>query len=239
MQVAKKIVRGDYKSGRVQDPTAKLSHKHEKSVKKFVKEFMDKAVAKKVARDKERAARAERKKAAGQDASPEVATPKPETHDDRDDSGEEMDMSDDDEPASIISPTGSSELKRKREEDSLVLGNDDQSSPKKFRTDTPPAPPPPPPPPAEDMPTDMDADEFGTNDGSESVHTESGEAAATSSAFGKTGQPSELAHDRVKQTDEMMNGHHSPMQLATPPTTTNGSCEHESNGKDRETASLE
>ena len=46
----------------MQDPTAKISSKHEKSVKKFVKEFMDKTVVKKQARDKEKAVRAERRK---------------------------------------------------------------------------------------------------------------------------------------------------------------------------------
>jgi histone-lysine N-methyltransferase SETD2 len=200
---------------------------------------MDKAVAKKVTREKERAARAERKKAAhaaGKEASPEPLTPKMDAHGDHPETDDEpMDLDDDkDDHSSAISPTGSSsDLKRKREEGAARLGDDGQSSPKKFRT-TPPAPPPPPPPPAEDMPTDMEADEFdGTNYGSDSMHTESVDA-ATPQTGGK-----ELVTDRVKQTDDMTNGHHSPMQLATPPTTTNGSCEHESTDKDRETAPLE
>jgi hypothetical protein len=45
-------VRGDYKSGRVKDPTAKISSNHEKTVRKYVKEFMDKAVRKKDERQK-------------------------------------------------------------------------------------------------------------------------------------------------------------------------------------------
>ncbi|KAF2811860.1 uncharacterized protein BDZ99DRAFT_281967 [Mytilinidion resinicola] len=244
-EVAKKLVRGDYKSGRVQDPTTKLSHRHEKSVKVFVKAFMDKAVQKKVDREKERAARAERKKAssaAGQKASPDAPTPK--IHAQEESDNEMMGILDDDgERAMDISPSSSSsDLKRKRGESDPQADDDEQASLKKFRTETPPvpAPPPPPPPPAEDMPTEMDADDYGgTNDGSESFDSEAVGSAMGQSSLGKPPQPSELVTDRIKQSDERMNGRHSPMQLATPPTTTNGSCEHESNGKDREAASIE
>ena len=50
--MTKKLVRGDFKAGRVKDPTAPISSKHEKTVKSFVKEFMEKAVKKKEEREK-------------------------------------------------------------------------------------------------------------------------------------------------------------------------------------------
>lgn len=135
-EVAKKLVRGDYKSGRVKDPTQKISSSHEKTIKKYVKEFMDKAVRKKEEREKQKGASSKTKV---ESLSP--STPPSESK------VEEMAW---DIPAS---PSGSaSELKRKREEDDSV------NSPKKTRTsdgDIESAPPPPPPPPAEDMPSDM------------------------------------------------------------------------------------
>ncbi|KAF2826525.1 hypothetical protein CC86DRAFT_467200 [Ophiobolus disseminans] len=151
-EVAKKLVRGDYKSGRVKDPTAKLSSKHEKTVKNYVKEFMDKAVKKMDERDRQKATRL----ADGKAESPAAVT------DTRD--MEEVEWDDDmmdmkaDIPASRDpSPADSSELKRKRE------GDEASGSPKKSRMGTdelqsaPPPPPPPPPPPADDaLETDGD-----------------------------------------------------------------------------------
>jgi histone-lysine N-methyltransferase SETD2 len=137
------LVRGDYKSGRVKDPTAKLSSRHEKTVKNYVKEFMDKAVKKKEERDRQKVAR----KAEGSEGSP--AAPKAngeieevEWDDDMLDIQKDIAASHDASPAD-----SSSELKRKRE------GDEDPGSPKKFRTSTnelTAAPPPPPPPPVDD-----------------------------------------------------------------------------------------
>lgn len=56
-EVTKKLVRGDFKAGRVKDPTAPISSKHEKTVKSFVKEFMDKAVKKKEGRERDKGSR--------------------------------------------------------------------------------------------------------------------------------------------------------------------------------------
>ncbi|KAF2016498.1 hypothetical protein BU24DRAFT_328480, partial [Aaosphaeria arxii CBS 175.79] len=196
-EVAKKLVRGDYKHNKVKDPTAKLDSKHEKTVKKFVKDYMDKAVVKKEAKDKERAAKAERRakeKAAGKvpaEASPE--SPKKEEAPERADSDDEMIGLSDDEDALAA------DLKRKREEDYEV------ASPKKLRPDAVPAPPPPPPPPAEDMPQDI-----------EGAHLTPIEYADPFTIAAMSGSPStELLPDRLK------NGAESPMQLATPPTTMN------------------
>lgn len=135
-EVAKKLVRGDYKSGRVKDPAAKISSKHEKTVKTYVKDFMDKAVKKKEEREKARAARGEA------------------AHDDKGATPDTPQVDIDDTPGPAISPNdSSSELKRKR-------GDEEDNSPRNIRSRTgePPAPPPPPPPPAGDMP--MDIEEF-------------------------------------------------------------------------------
>jgi hypothetical protein len=152
-EVAKKLVRGDYKSGRVKDPTAKLSSKHEKTVKNYVKEFMDKAVKKKEERDKQKAAR---NAAEGKAGSPPI---------DQDKSGDVEEVEWDDDMMDIqkdiaashdASPADSSfELKRKRE------GDEEPSSPKKSRTGTDElaaAPPPPPPPPPAGDGTDVDSE---------------------------------------------------------------------------------
>lgn len=150
-EVAKKLVRGDYKSGRVQDPAAKISSKHEKTVKNYVKDFMDKAVRKKEEREKAKAARGE---AAQDDKGATPDTP-------------QVDM--DDTLGVAASPTDdSSELKRKREDEA-----DESPRNIRSRTDEPPAPPPPPPPPAGDLPMDIDeADLTPMDDGSMGPFTE-------------------------------------------------------------------
>lgn len=222
LQVAKKLVRGDYKHNKVKDPTAKLESKHEKTVKKFVKDFMEKAVQKKEAKDKDRAAKAERRardKAEGR-PSAEKASPETPIKEEKPASDDEMlQMSDDDEDGlSQASPTDSmvADLKRKRD------GDGDLGSPKKSRTDlapAPPPPPPPPPPPAEDMPLDLDEASLTPVDYADPYTL----VAFNGSPLGST----EFLPDRLKH-----NGGESPMQLATPPTTMNGSCEHDSNAKE-------
>ena len=153
-EVAKKLVRGDYKSGRVKDPAAKISSKHEKTVKKYVKDFLDKAVQKKEEREKGKAARGDGvlDNAAATPGTPQIemnTTPGP--------------------AADEISPNDSSlELKRKREDET-------GHSPRNMRskTDDPPAPPPPPPPPVGEMPMDVeDADLTPIGDGSMGSFTE-------------------------------------------------------------------
>jgi hypothetical protein len=145
-QVAKKIVRGDFKSGRVKDPNASVSSKHEKTIKSMVKDFMDKAVKKKQERDKGKAARAASRAhstttaTAAEEKSPE--TPLTVGKEEANDVMSEIEGFE----SSEESPT--SDLKRKREEDGQP------SSPKKSRIEIPHAPPPPPPPPTEDVSLD-------------------------------------------------------------------------------------
>ncbi|KAH6642557.1 hypothetical protein C7974DRAFT_301521 [Boeremia exigua] len=134
-EVAKKLVRGDYKSGRVKDPAAKISSKHEKTLKNYVKDFMDKAVKKKEEREKVRAARG--------DAVPDDDGATPDTP--------QIEMEEAIAAIDASPNDSSSELKRKREDDA-----DDSPRNMRSRTDDPPAPPPPPPPPAGDMPMYME-----------------------------------------------------------------------------------
>ena len=56
MKISKKLVSSDFKNNRVEDPT-KISSRQEKQVKKHVKEYFDKAVAKKREHEKKKAER--------------------------------------------------------------------------------------------------------------------------------------------------------------------------------------
>ncbi|KAI4126217.1 MAG: hypothetical protein LQ347_005063, partial [Umbilicaria vellea] len=56
LQISKKLVNSDFKNHRVEDPT-RISSRQEKQVKKYVKEFFDKAVAKRREHDKKKAER--------------------------------------------------------------------------------------------------------------------------------------------------------------------------------------
>ncbi|UKZ82293.1 histone methyltransferase set2 [Trichoderma virens FT-333] len=52
--VAKKLVTSDYKNNRVNDPAAPLTEKQERNIKKYVKDFLDRAVAKQGRRESNR-----------------------------------------------------------------------------------------------------------------------------------------------------------------------------------------
>lgn len=132
-QVAKKLVRGDYKSGRVKDPTAKISSNHEKTIKKYVKEYMDKAVKKKEEREKQKSTPNGAQSSSKDENSPGTPNPAPKD--------EDVEWTNDMLDASPVDST--SDHKRKREEDAAL------ASPKRTRThseDVRSAPPPPPPP---------------------------------------------------------------------------------------------
>lgn len=168
-----------------------------------MKDFMDKAVKKKVEREKEKAARGGK--------TVESKTPETPRGDMKADKTEQDDdvlgLSDDEDMKTLgVSPAESSatDLKRKREEDGSL------ASPKKTRTEMPPAPPPPPPPPlsADDMPMDME----------ESSLTPLEDSVDPTSEGDTNGV---VVNGRWKLTQDNLP---SPMQLATPPT--NGSCEH-------------
>ena len=187
-KVAKKLVNSDYKNKRVQDPT-RISPKQEKQVKKYVKEFFDKAVAKREQHDRKKAERRAKDTTASLASLPNNEDSRSEINEEEDDvkvNLENMKMEDDiaseDEVNGLkqeMSPydevfKGSespSDLKRKR--DSKTPPTDqvddiDFTTPKKIKseTDTPPPPPPPPPP-----PEDMQDDDLIINDKVEFVET--------------------------------------------------------------------
>ncbi|OTB07202.1 hypothetical protein M426DRAFT_85207 [Hypoxylon sp. CI-4A] len=145
-EVSKKLVASDYKHGRVEDPTS-ITDKQEKKVKKYVRDFFDRAVEK--FKDYENNKKAELAKR-GQKGQKEPQA----------DSGvggivmpatknEEVVMTDDED---INSTPNSLERKRKREDeqvDSPILTPSEAPSMKRLKEDDGdvPSPPPPPPPP--------------------------------------------------------------------------------------------
>lgn len=158
--VAKQLVKSDFKHKRVDDPT-KISEKQQKQVKKFVKEYFDKAVTKKAEHDRKKAD----KKAKDGDGTPGIITT---TTPDQTPTLEKLQVTDIDDDIQLSeneiedhddqSEHGDSEsdLKRKREPNHIELtnaspGDNEHSTPsKRIRSDTPPPPPPPPPPPTTD-----------------------------------------------------------------------------------------
>lgn len=154
--VSKKLVSSDYKNNRVADPTT-ISEKQEKKIRKYVKDFLDRAVQKYQEHEKRKAERAAgsshgKTKEPNNEAIASVETP-----------GTMGPAGD--EPAALSDAedgaTGSPERKRKRDEDDLLdasLTPDETPSVKRLKdeeTTEEPSPPPPPPPPEEAMDVDM------------------------------------------------------------------------------------
>lgn len=186
-EVGKKLVASDFKNHRVEDPT-KISEKQEKKVKKYVREYFEKAVEKKKAMDRRKKEKADAASSLGEkskDAS---------LNGNEEDKGvivvngfsaaeanspeevkveSDVEMSDDEDKDDPIpetpSFTESSDLKRKREEDEFGTPGDDADSSKRLKeeddstVDVSP-PPPPPPPPADGMP-DMSIEGAHDHDG--------------------------------------------------------------------------
>ncbi|KAL4967761.1 SET and WW domain protein [Aspergillus stella-maris] len=159
--VAKKLVNSDFKNNRVTDPT-KIDDKQQKKVKKFCKEFFDKAVAKHQAHEKRKA-----EKLAKGETDNKPATPAGGQSDgDGDDGTLDVKMSDDEGDDGSTEQGGSGGLKRKRDELSVGDGNTPDNTPtsstKRPRSTTPPAPPAPPPPAM--SPNGNDNDNMSVND---------------------------------------------------------------------------
>jgi len=189
-------VRGDFKSNRVKDPTAPIGSKHEKTVKAYVKDYMDRAVKKKTEREKAKTAQAGAKvngAGAAANGEPSLEAAATEAKGKAADSEEGTP----DLGSREVSPTASTtDLKRKREEER------DPGSPKKSKTESAPDPPPPPPPPAEDMMIDADGTALTPmEDDRHGVLTSKDRNEASIN-----GKP-RLQYDDLE----------SPMQLATPP----------------------
>lgn len=154
--VSKKLVSSDYKNNRVADPTT-ISEKQEKKIRKYVKDFLDRAVQKYQEHEKRRAERAAGPSHGKMKESSNEAIASVETPGTIEPAG--------DEPAALSDgeddATGSPERKRKRDEDDLLdasLTPDETPSMKRLKdeeTTEEPSPPPPPPPPEEAMDVDM------------------------------------------------------------------------------------
>ena len=155
-QIGKKLVNSDYKNGRVKNPTI-ISEKQEKQVRKYVKDFFDKAVEK----DKERRKRrADRKIREGEGhKSPMdggVLGDKQDNDTAKSEEDRDIAISDDEEekppvdsttPATPLDQLSLEGLKRKRDQllEEEEMGIEDQSTPNKLiKSETPPPPPPPP-----------------------------------------------------------------------------------------------
>lgn len=162
-EISKKLVISDYKNHRVEDPT-KISSRQEKQVKKYVKEYFDKAVAKKREHEMKKAER--RSKGGEPAASPTPATVADVKEEEESDGDQDMAMSDEDEyekpklqSATPVTPSDqllqAEGLKRKRvdeeDPDGAKLEDNEATPNKRLKSESPP-PPPPPPPPADGTP---------------------------------------------------------------------------------------
>lgn len=160
LQISKKLVNSDYKNNRVEDPTHITSRK-EKQVKQHVKEYFDKAAAKR--RDHERKKAEQKEKSAGAAEPMHIVADPIAKKEEESDEDPGMNLSDDEgerekqDPGTPITPldqiTNGDGLKRKREgtgDTAAIEVEDEDATPsKRLRSETPPPPPPPPPPPCE------------------------------------------------------------------------------------------
>ena len=173
--VAKKLVNSDFKNKRVEDPT-RISSKQERNVKKYVKEFFDKAVAKKREYENKKAKRAKEKAASAKEDAVEgaqsppaeiaAAVPEDDKVEEESDGDQMMAISDDEDangsptvmPGSPSSRQGNGTMKRKRDDEDAEVatpandayGETGTSTPLEKRmksADGSASPPPPPPPP--------------------------------------------------------------------------------------------
>ncbi|UPK93453.1 hypothetical protein LCI18_004388 [Fusarium solani-melongenae] len=169
--IAKKLVASDYKNNRVGDPSSPLSDKQAKKMKKFVNDFLDRAVEKYGEHQKRKAARAGQKQTKDGEGLDGRADRNGSSAADRlagsshakDDvpMAEEVDeaaLSDNDGPRSSTSP----DRKRKREVEveasgSPSLASSEGPTVKRVREDEmdEPSPPPPPPPPPQSAMEDV------------------------------------------------------------------------------------
>ncbi|KAI1501053.1 Set2 Rpb1 interacting domain-containing protein [Biscogniauxia marginata] len=155
-EINKKLVASDYKNNRVEDPTS-ITEKQGRKVKKYVKDFFDRAVEKYKAHETKKAERA------GKDGSTALLPDQEHINSIGTSAGKDdadIVMTDDDEDAS--STPSSSDRKRKRDDDvpgSPSLTPSETPSLKRLKEDegdVPSPPPPPPPPPEGEFPLDQD-----------------------------------------------------------------------------------
>ena len=165
-KISKKLVSSDFKNHRVEDPT-KISSRQEKHVKKYVKEYFDKAVAKKREHEKKKAGRRGKEGESAASPTPAMVADVKKVEEESD-GDQDMAMSDGDEcekpkleSATPVTPSDqllqAEGLKRKRvndeDPDSMKLEDHEATPSKRLKSQSPP--PPPPPPPADGTPPDL------------------------------------------------------------------------------------
>lgn len=159
-QISKKLVNSDFKNDRVGDPR-QISSRQEKQVKKYVKEYFDKAVVKKRAHDQKKAERQDTTAHPSALHQPEGPGEVKKEHE----SDEELDIGlsedeggrakqDSGTPITPLDqPFNGDGLKRKRGSPDVPGSDKTEDEPatpsKRLRSETPPPPPPPPPPPTD------------------------------------------------------------------------------------------
>ena len=220
-EIGKKLVSSDYKNGRVKDPTS-ISEKQEKQVKKYVRDFFDKAVEKDKERQKKRA---ERKAKGDLTKSPDPGLDDG-TKEDAAKSDNEMEAAasdDEDEkvkpesatPATPLDQLSLEGLKRKRDllhGDQDAGSEDDESTPhKRTKSESPPPPPPPPAPTNGIYPTDESSSADRTDGSLETPQTDTVEGTPIADvATPSIGHPIDKTPNSVDcdmvERDEAING---------------------------------
>ncbi|KAH8686866.1 hypothetical protein BGZ61DRAFT_354615 [Ilyonectria robusta] len=182
--VAKKLVASDYKNERVGDPSAALSDKQANKMKKYVKDFLDRALEKytehqqrKVARETQKPVR-DHRAPRGTARLDDVAGDSFDSLQSKADDGEDIVLSDNE----ALETSGSPDRKRKREAevvDSPSLTPSDgplTKRPREDELDDTSPPPPPPPPPESDMEDVMGAEQQALREQEEALMRENEEA---------------------------------------------------------------
>lgn len=156
--VARKLVASDYKNNRVSDPAAPLTEKQERNIKKYVKDFLHRAVSKYEAHHRKRTTETVQTSAGGEQATDgklvsgaDKPGESPASSQEREAAAEDIVPSDMEES----SPDGAADRKRKRGAEVAAASVDspplDGPDMKRLKEDDPDGatPPPPPPPPPE------------------------------------------------------------------------------------------
>ncbi|KAI5864655.1 hypothetical protein GGS23DRAFT_561239 [Durotheca rogersii] len=155
-EINKKLVASDYKNNRVDDPTS-ITEKQEKKVKKYVRDFFERAVEKYREHEKKKAERAKN----GSDASRKTGSAEPPSQSGPPAAEEDEDMMTTGDDDDVGSTPKSPYRKRKYEDDaadSPSLTPSETPSAKRVKEDDGdvPSPPPPPPPPPIDGESTLD-----------------------------------------------------------------------------------
>ena len=170
--ISKKLVASDYKHKRVEDPTS-ISAKQEKKVRKYVRDFFDRALEKYRDHEKKKAAQLGSRDAKTlQDSDSTGASKAPELV-----GKDDVVMSDAEDEGS---PNSSPDRKRKRDEDAESADETPSETPSvkriKEEDGQVPAPPPPPPPPEGTVDTPLSEEERSMREQEEALMRENEEA---------------------------------------------------------------